>query len=793
MIPILEPYKTSLHDFPSRDINPKDKGAMYALKNAEAIYSLYCQNQCSWGIGSASKFHTNRSYSMGRQNVDQYKNFLLNEYNDTTATETTSVESWDDLTNTSRGKRMGWMNISWQNLSPAPAIMNSLHGQFDLLDFDLYVDTIDADSRGLVEEEKYKKMVEAKFAEWQIEFKKRAGIPVDEDVVFPRSQEEFDAFESQDGFKLDVAVTMQKILRYTFDISRWDTVVRKKVIDDLICLGYGGVRDYYDAEEGVWKAKYLDPAYAICQYSNEFDFHDADWAGYLSYWTISNIRQKLPELKEEQIKAIAKQCHNLYGNPSGYWNDYNDLDPTTNVAKYDGYKVPVLEVEWMDNDISRNLHYRNRHGRDLIIDLGYDGEARPLSEESIKMGAKQDVSTIGLRTPYQCSWIVGTKHVFDYGKVRMPNRDGSFKPKLTYHFEQLLQPPIIENLKPILDEIAQLYLRYQNSIGMMIEKGYAINTSMIANVNLGGGTLPVSEVINMWHQTGRLLYSYGGNGLYSGGSALPVTPIDGGLGTRVDETIKSMEFAFRKIELFAGISLTSMGITPDPNVPTGSTKEALQATANALKPILNSCLELKQSVGESLMRRIQISIRNNERQRKIYSGVTNPTDIETLYLMEDMGVQYGLQLVPKPDTLSKARFEKWINDALTNSRENRPGIDLPDAIYFSSRLDAGADIRQLERQLRYAVEKNKQEKTQEQMANIEAQGQQNMQLAQTQSQMKKDEIVTEGQVKTQEEIVRGEIKHKQTLTEANLRFLDMLREAMEAEKGITTSRPSGGR
>ena len=160
MIPILESYKTGLHDFPSRDTNPKLKGAGYALKNAEAIYSLYCQNQCAWGESTASKFYTNRAYSTGRQNVEQYKNFLLNEYNQTENAESISVESWDDLTNTARGKRMGWMNISWQNLSPAPAIMNSLHGQFDLLDFDLYVDTIDADSRGLIEEEKYKEITD---------------------------------------------------------------------------------------------------------------------------------------------------------------------------------------------------------------------------------------------------------------------------------------------------------------------------------------------------------------------------------------------------------------------------------------------------------------------------------------------------------------------------------------------------------------------------------------------------------------------------------------------------------
>ena len=786
MIPVDKRFKTGLYDFPDRDIDPKEKTAEYCMRNSMAIYALYCQNQTSWGIGTISRFATSRLYSRGEQSVEQYKDFLVQDYNDENSTESVAVENWDDLVNTKEGKRMGWLNINWKNLSPAPAIMNSLHGMFDKMDFDLYVNTIDADSRGMMEDEKYRRMVEAKFADWQVEFKRKAGIPVDEQMIYPRTQEEFDVFEAQDGFKLAVAVTMQKLLRHSFDISKWDSVVRKKVIDDLICLGYGAVRDYFDSEEGKWKVKYLDPAYLIIQYSNEFDYHDADFAAYLGYWTISNLRNKLPHLSEEEIKKIAYQNHGKYGNPTDRWEKYNEIDPTTKLALYNNHKVPILECEWMDFDSRKHLYYRNRHGRDLIIDLGYSGEVRPLSEESKKKGARQEIKKIGVRQPYQCSWVIGTDHVFDWGKVKMASRDGLNKPSLTFHVEQLLQPAIIQNLEPILDEITMLYLRYQNSVAMMVERGYAINTGMLGNVDLGGGVLPVGEVVKMWQQTGRLLYSYGTNTLYTGGAALPVTPIDGGLGTRVEETIQSLEFAFRKIELFTGISLMSLGVSPDPKMPVGTTKEALMATANVLKPILDACFEIKESAGTSIMRRLQIGIRNSEQMRKTYKGVVSPTEIEGLVEMEGHGAQYGLTLKARPDEAAKARFDAWIELGLANSRENRPGIDLPDGIYFRSRLDAGEDINDLERQLRYAVNKNKQEREQSQMANIQAQSEQLMQQEAQKHQNELEKINTEGQISIQEELIRGQIKDKQSKLEGNQEFLRRLLEAADAEAGITT-------
>jgi len=165
--------------------------------------------------------------------------------------------------------------------------------------------------------------------------------------------------------------------------------------------------------------------------------------------------------------------------------------------------------------------------------------------------------------------------------------------------------------------------------------------------------------------------------------------------------------------------------------------------------------------------------------------------MEALRLIEAEGVQYGLSLKAKPDMKQKMRFENWINIALQNTREQRPGIDLNDAIWFMSQLENGADLLDLEKQLEYAIEKNKQEAEKQSQAMIEAQGQQNMQNEQMKIQGQQAILQAEGQQKINEEIVRGKVKSNQTKLEGNLLLLENARQAMLAEQGIMTN--TGGK
>jgi hypothetical protein len=378
----------------------------------------------------------------------------------------------------------------------------------------------------------------------------------------------------------------------------------------------------------------------------------------------------------------------------------------------------------------------------------------------------------------------------------MAARDGLSKPHLTFHVEQLLQPSLIKRMVPILDQISMQFLRWQNSLAMMIERGYAINTSMLANVTFGGKVLKPAEVLQIWQKTGRLLFSYANTptGMYSGGNPLPVVPMDGGLGTRVEETMKALEMHFWELEKITGISMANLGIAPTMQTGKDTLKDqSLQTiqTPNVLQIIINAVMEIKKSVSTSLMRRIQIGLRNDEKIREAYAGVVGKADLDALVMMEGEGVQYGIDLRPRPDQAQRATFRQWIQVALQNTREQRPGIDLNDAIYFESKLNNGADLNDLEKELEYAIDKNKQEAQQNSQMMIQQQAQANAQAEQSkaQGQMAIDNNLSEGKIK--EEAMRGNVKDSLLTKEYNMKFLEQLKAAADAENGITTN--TGGK
>ena len=442
MFPALEAYKSDDWGQPKQTINPKDKKGDYHKQYSQYIYSLYCKNKTSWGANGASNFERLRLYSTGNQDTDQYKTWLSNDVS-TGQPSTVAVDSFDSTPLSRVSRKEGWYNMIFKNISPAPTILNALHGQFDKLDFDLYVDVIDPESKDLEENEAYLKYFEGQNLEWQNEYKLNAGIPIDESTYYPKSPQEFEMFKAQGGFKLNVAKSMQKVLRHTFNLrpSSWDTVTRKKVVDDFICIGYGAVRDYFDSEDNKFKQKWIDPARLVMQFSNEYDYNDSEYGGYFSLWTISNLKQKLPDVEEATWSNLAKSSMGTYGNPSDFWvSKHSVLDPDSQVYGYDGFKVPVFETEWIDSDIKKRQYYIDSYGHKLVKDLDFN--------ETGKNTDKKQAKSISVRHVRQCNWVVGTDHCFDWGVLKMASRKGFSKPQLTFHVEQLLQPSIMERLVP---------------------------------------------------------------------------------------------------------------------------------------------------------------------------------------------------------------------------------------------------------------------------------------------------------------------------------------------------------
>jgi hypothetical protein len=155
--------------------------------------------------------------------------------------------------------------------------------------------------------------------------------------------------------------------------------------------------------------------------------------------------------------------------------------------------------------------------------------------------------------------------------------------------------------------------------------------------------------------------------------------------------------------------------------------------------------------------------------------------------MEGYGVQYGLSMKAKPDSAMKAMFAQWIATALQDTRDGNAGLYTSDAMYFTARLEAGEDVYDLLRQMRYTIRKNQEEKQQSDMAKINQQIQGNAQNEQMKAQNEMQRIQLEGQLKAQEELIRGQIKDKQTRLENNYMILAEAQKAADMEAGINVN------
>jgi hypothetical protein len=768
-------YLTNEWPFPSTDIDPKEKAKPeYGIKWCAAIYSLWLRNSTSWGYDTVEYFNKMRKYSEGSQDNSQYKAFL--KVQEPSTTENLSI--WDDNDLTRQLKRSGYGGIMWQNLSPAPKILNSLHGLMDKMDYDVMADTIDSDSRGLIEFMKYKQFHEAKDAEFQMEFKKKAGLPVDQPTNFPKTKEELESFEAREGFKLNVAKSMQKLLRFSFYDSRWDNVVRKKVVDDLVCTKYATTLDYFDDETQTFKVMWIDPAKTVLQFSHEFDYSDSEWGGYFDLWTISNIRRKCPDLSEDQLFQLAKNYKGRFGNPNRWYERYSHIDPATRGYGFDDWKVCVFRAFWIDSDTHRSIYWKGKNNP-RIIDISYDSVVKPLTESQRARGFQQEVRNTQVRQVYQCHWVLDSEIAFDYGKYQMAARPEMTKPQLPIHAEQLLQPSIVYRLVPILDHIAIAWLQFWNDLANMVQRGYAINMSMLMNVAMDGKDLGPLEIIDMWKRKGLLMYMPGPQGTYTGGMPTPVTPIEGGLGPRVEETMTVLQGYYKAIEDIVGLNPLALGATPDPNAPVSTSEAALKATSNVLKPINDALFEVKQSIAESLAMRIQIGLRVSDTIRKAYAGVVNPTDIRTMIMAEQNNVKYGIMLRVRPNDAQRQSVMRYMEIAIQSGQ-----ITPTDAMYFSERIEQGEDITEIRQEIAYSIQKNLEQQQQAQQANIDRQNQGLAQIEQQKAQSAQQQTVLDTQGKMAEENERAKSKAMLERMTQNYKLLADTQARADAERGL---------
>jgi hypothetical protein len=653
----------------------------------------------------------------------------------------------------------------------------------DNADFDIFINAVDSNSRDIEAIAKAKAYVLSLNKQFLMQYKGAAGLPMEEERSMPDNPYEIEMLERSDGFKVNYAKSMQKLVRHSLDVSRWNDVLYKKLLNDLLVLGRCATRSYFDPEDKKFKTRYVDVARAGVQFSNDLDFSDAEYAFYLDLMQISEIRILMPELSEAELLSIAEANVGLFGN-ANYIQDGAKLigDPNRSPMDFpwNGFYVSVFDCEFMDYDISRAMEYTNVYGANRYIPLKYGEPLPALTTRQQRKGVTIKENVTEIRQPKQCRWIVGTDYVLpDWGKTHFASRPQPSKPKLSFNFEQLIVPSLIEQIVPILDQFQLTWYKYQNTRAQAIESGFAIDFGMLLSLtDADGKKYPLDEILQMWKQTGLLPFMTSRYGGYAGGAVTPITPIPNNLQNDLAGIQQDFQMQFMLFEQVTGINPIALGQSPNPEAPVATTAAALQSTTNVLKPIITATKELKENIAVSLMSKIQAGVKAEPTIRKVYEAVIGKTGIQYIVDAEKDGVQYGMRSEAKPDQLFKQSIAKYIAISLQNGRDGKAGIKLPEAMLLEEQMLRGGDFTQLRQDFTYLLMRAEREMEERQNAAIDRQNQGLQQLEVTKAQAAQQKAQFEGMTLQMQENER----RKTERMVQNYTFLNKLMETAQNEQ-----------
>lgn len=710
-------------DFPSTDLNPKEKEkSEYNLAWARSIYSMHVRNKSGIPFDQLFEWDEQRYYGRGMQRKDKYKQIVFTE---DVSTDETFVTATGQIKSTLEERRKGWKNVNDDIVSVAPKIKDVFHGLFDNQDFEISADAIDLNSGAAKDRAKYGLLAQSLFAKEYARVRQVAGIPNQQKDFIPRNITELEMFEAAGGFKLQITKVMEKILKHTFEISDWDHVLKKKMLDDVLDIGYVALRVQYDPDTYKTRVRYADPATLAIQYSKEDDYENSDWAGYYTEYTISELQQY--GYSREELEKLAYDFSSKLGNPTtDAWDGYNKAN-SLGGWDYDFYKIPVYECEWIDADINKYLEWKSSKGKDRIKPVEFDVDESKYTKKSVKATSERIVR--------KARWIIGTDKVFDYGIAHDQIRPQPSKPILSYRVVKVTENPIFRRLKPILDKIQLAWLRYQNALIMSAGGGWAINLRLLNNLEIGGRKLKVGDVLRMMRQNNVLFFSDTPiHGQYQGGAVNPVTPLPSMLKDEIANAIQEFEYSIKQVEHITGLTPVALGGTPEERAGKATTELSFAATQNVMRPIMGNIMLLKQRGAESAMLHAQMLVRDNKKSYQAYADVVGEMDVATLKSAIHDGARYGIKLRAKPTEQEWAYINALVQEAISLGRDGVKSMEISDALMIEEMKSNGMNLSEVRRYLTYKIQQYKDEQQQRALQTQQLQQNAAAQLEQQKSQ-----------------------------------------------------------
>ena len=704
----------------------------YGLSVAKAIETEWFRKDSGTSrfYNNRDSYHKLRTYAMGEQSVQKYKDELA------------------------INGDISYLNLDWTPVPIIPKFVDVVVNGMQHRLFDVMVnavDTLSSNKRAL-----YKLKIQAEMRNKQSleEMGRVIGTDMfDQDpTTLPQNKDELE-LHLQLNYKDDIEIAQEKAIHNVMKMNDYDTV-RRRFDEDQTVLGISAVKHSYNNHDGI-KLEYVDPANLIWSPTEDPNFEDCYYFGEVKNVNITELKKIDPSLSQEDIKEISKLSSKFdaYQGVRGGYNTDN-FDKNTATLLYFCYKT------------DKNIVYKKKkttQGGEKV--LKKDDQFNPPKTESArfeKLSKRIDVW-------YEGVLVLGTNYILKWDLMKNMVRPKSAITKALSPF--IVSAPkmyrgqidsLVKRMVPFADQIQLMHLKLQQVTAKMIPDGVYMDIDGLSSINLGNGaSYTPQEALNLYFQTGSVIgRSYNEEGEYNHGK-VPIQELtSSGANAKISSLINMYNYNLGMIRSVTGLNEARDGSMPDANSLVGLQKLAALNSNTATRHVLMSSLNITRKLAEAITYRMADAIEYSPMKESFISAI-GKYSVEIINEIKDMYLHdFGVYVELHPDEEEKATLEQHLQISLQQGK-----IDIDDAIDIQGVKNVKVASQLLkvrkQRREREAQERQQQNMQQQAKANQEAalaaeQGRQQTELAKKQAEM--EILQMESQLRIQEMEKEFELK-----------------------------------
>ncbi len=701
--------------FPDQLVSDAEKASIeYGLLVGRAIESEWFRKESGTSrfYNNRDTYHKLRTYAMGEQSVQKYKDELA------------------------INGDISYLNLDWTPVPVIPKFVDIVVNGISNRLFDVKaeaVDPVSTNKRAL-----YKNSVQTDMR--NKDAFSEMGDMINKDMFkttpenLPANDDELDLHMMID-YKDDIEIAEEKAITSIMKLNSYDRT--KRLIDqDQTVLGISAVKHSFNNSEGI-KVEYVDPANMIWSPTEDPNFEDCYYFGEVKNVNITELKKIDPSLSQEDIKEISKMSSKFdsyQGIRGGYQSD--NFDHNTATLLYFCYKT------------DKRIVYKKKktaQGGDKV--LKKDDQFNPPKTE----GARFEKLSKRIDVWYEGVLVLGTNKMLKWEVMKNMVRPKSAISKTYAPF--IVSAPkmyrgqidsLVKRMIPFADQIQLIHLKLQQVTAKMIPDGVYMDIDGLTSINLGNGaTYTPQEALNLYFQTGSVLgRSYTEEGEFNHGK-VPVQELTAsGANAKISSLINMYNYNLGLIRSATGLNEARDGSMPDANSLVGIQKIAALNSNTATKHILISGKYITERLAECISYRLSDLLEFSEMKEDFVKNI-GKFSVELLDEIKELHLHdFGIYIELHPDEEEKGILEQNIQTSLSAGK-----IDIDDAIDVRSinNVKIASQVLKVRKKRKEELDaKRKQE-------NIQQQSQANQQAAQAAESAKQQtmsvKIQTESQMK----------------------------------------------